>query len=60
MQILLNKPFETTPEDLYPIVQKLINQLLRRWDLFWADELRLKVIPDVQTKTANLMTAKYG
>lgn len=58
MNILLNKPFETTPEDLYPIVQKLINQLLRRWDLFWADELQLKVIPDVQIKTGKLDDGK--
>ena len=50
MQILLDKSYETTPEDLHPIVQKLINQLLINWDFLWIDNLHLEIMSVLQTE----------
>jgi hypothetical protein len=54
MQILLSKPYETTPEDLYPIIQNLINQLINAWELFWGDSLRLIILPAFHKEVVDL------
>jgi hypothetical protein len=54
MQILLDEPYETTPEDLYPIVQYLINQLLIKWDFLWIDNPQLRIQPDLLTEVVEL------
>jgi hypothetical protein len=54
MQILLDEPYETTPEDLYPIVQNLINQLLVKWDFLWIDNPQMRIQPDLLTEVVEL------